>query len=65
VLTIGRLGTILKVSFPVATQAIEQLVEARILKERTGYARNRVFTAPEALSVINRPFGEAPILPAK
>lgn len=65
VLTIGRLGTILEVSFPAATQAIEQLVEARILEERTGYARNRVFAAPEALSVINRPFGEAPILPAK
>jgi Fic family protein len=64
VLTIGRLATILEVSFPAATQAIEQLVEARILEERTGYARNRVFAAPEALSVINRPFGEAPILPA-
>jgi Fic family protein len=64
VLTIRRLANILAVSVPAATQAIEQLMEAAILKERTGYARNRVFAAPEALSVINRPFGELPILPA-
>jgi hypothetical protein len=42
---------------------VEQLVERKILVERTGYARNRVFTAPDALSIINRPFGEDPILP--
>jgi Fic family protein len=64
VLTIRRLADILDVSVPAATQAIEQLMDAGILKERTGYARNRVFTAPEALSVINRPFGETPLLPA-
>jgi Fic family protein len=65
VLTIRRLANILAVSVPAATQAIEQLMEAEILKERTGYARNRIFTAPEALSVINRPFGEAPVLPGE
>jgi Fic family protein len=65
VLTIRRLANILAVSVPAATQAIEQLMEAEILKERTGYARNRIFTAPEALSVINRPFGESPVLPGE
>jgi Fic family protein len=64
VLTIRRLASLLGVSIPAATQAIEQLMEAEILKERTGYARNRVFTAPEALSVMNRPFGETPVLPS-
>jgi Fic family protein len=63
VITIGRLAGLLDVSFPAATQAIAQLVDVRVLTERTGYARNRVFAASEALSVINRPFGETPILP--
>jgi Fic family protein len=63
VLTIRRLADILEVSIPAATQAIEQLVEGRMLTERTGYARNRVFACPEALMIINRPFGEVPILP--
>jgi Fic family protein len=65
VLTIRRLADILDVSIPSATQAIGQLVEAGILGERTGYVRNRVFAATEALSIINRPFGETPILPAR
>lgn len=63
VLTVKRLADILEVSVPAATQAIGQLVEGGMLSERTGYARNRVFTSPEALSIINRPFGETPILP--
>jgi len=64
VLTIRRLTDILDVSMPAATQAIDQLVEAGILGERTGYARNRVFVAVETLTIINRPFGETPLLPA-
>lgn len=63
VLTIKRLADILEVSVPASTQAIKLLVEGGMLTERTGYARNRVFVSPEALSIINRPFGETPILP--
>jgi Fic family protein len=63
VLTIKRLADILEVSVPAATQAIDLLVEGGMLIERTGYARNRVFASLEALSIINRPFGETPILP--
>jgi Fic family protein len=63
VLTIKRLSDLLNVSFTAASQAVDQLIEAGILVERTGYERNRVFGAPEALTIINRPFGEAPILP--
>jgi hypothetical protein len=63
--SIRRLADILDVSIPSATQAIGQLVETGILGERTGYVRNRVFAATEALSIINRPFGETPILPAR
>jgi len=50
---------------PAAATAAAQLEQARVLVERTGYARNRVFAAHEALSVLNRPFGEDPILPER
>ena len=64
VATVGRLAAVLDVSWPQAAQAISQLVEVGILEERTGYRRNRLFTAREALAIINRPFGEDPILPS-
>jgi Fic family protein len=62
--TIGRLASLLDVSTAQAGQAVQQLMDAGILRERTGYRRNRLFAATEALSIINRPFGEDPILPA-
>jgi Fic family protein len=57
VTTIGRMASLLGVSFVAAKTGIDQLVEARILVERTGYRRNRVFSAPEILEILNRPFG--------
>ncbi|MGX7703492.1 Fic family protein [Methylobacterium sp. Gmos1] len=63
VLTVRRLASLLAVTVPQAGQAVDQLVAAGILAERTGYARNRVFAAGEVLAVVNRPFGAAPILP--
>ncbi len=63
VLTIKRLTHLADVSFPAATTAIGQLIDANILTERTGYARNRVFVATEILQILNRPYAEAPILP--
>lgn len=63
VVTTKRLMALLDVSQPVALEATNRLVELGILKERTGYRRNRVFASPEALTVINRPFGAPPILP--
>lgn len=62
VVTAKRLGQLLDVSPAQVNQAIAQLQEAGILHERTGYARNRIYAAPEALAIINRPFGEEPIL---
>ena len=62
VITARRLAARLDVSAPAALTAIDQLVEARVLQERTGYSRNRVFVATEVLAVLNRPFGETPIL---
>lgn len=58
VLTIRRLEQLLGVSFPAASGAVERLIQTGILVEKTGYARNRIFTAPEAVKLLNRPFGE-------
>jgi len=61
-MTIGRLASELSVSWAQASKAIEQLVAAHILRERTGYRRNRLFAAIEALALINRPFGAEAII---
>lgn len=63
VVTTKRLMALLDVSQPVALEATNRLEELGILKERTGYRRNRIFACPEALTVINRPFGAPPVLP--
>ena len=65
VLTINRLKQVLGVSFPAARTAINYLTSLGILEERTGYQRNRIFVSSEALAIINRPFGDAPNLPAE
>jgi hypothetical protein len=49
VVTIRRLAEFLNVSFPAASKAIRQLCDIGILQERTGYSRNQIFSAPEAL----------------
>lgn len=63
VLTVNRLARMLGISFPAASNGIEQLIEAKVLVERTGHQRNRIFASPEALLIANRPFGEPPLLP--
>lgn len=63
VVTTKRLMELLGVSQPVALDATNRLVALGILKERTGYQRNRIFASLEALTVINRPFGAPPVLP--
>ena len=63
VVTIKRLSALLGVSTPAATDATRKLAALGILKERTGYQRNRIFVSPEALTIINRPFGAHPSLP--
>lgn len=63
VITVNRLAKELGVTFRAADTAVQLLERAGILTERTGYRRNRLFTATEALTVINRPFGAEPALP--
>jgi len=62
VITAKRLSDRLQVSAPAANTAIDQLVQAGVLTERTGHSRNRVFAANEVLTILNRPFGAEPIL---
>lgn len=63
VLTAPRLSRLLTVTPAAARIAVDQLTDAGILTERTGYRTNRIFAASEVLTIINRPFGEAPVLP--
>lgn len=60
VITMKRLADKLGISRPQALAAINQLVDAGILAERTGYRRNRIFAAEEVLAIVNRPFGTLP-----
>jgi Fic family protein len=65
VVTTQRLETLLEVSQPAALRATNRLLKLGILQERTGYKRNRIFASREALDIINRPFGETPVLPGE
>ena len=65
VVTTQRLERLLTVSQPAALRATNRLLELGILQERTGYKRNRIFASREALDIINRPFGETPVLPGE
>ena len=47
-----QLSTELKIPFKTAGQYIEKLIQAGILRETTGYARNRVFQADEILRAV-------------
>lgn len=57
VVTVRRLQALLGVSFPAASKAVQQLVDIGVLVERSGYKRNRLFAAREAIDLLNRPFG--------
>jgi len=55
--TVSTVQSALKVQFPVAQRYVDQLVSARVLREITGRARNRVYRAEEILRVIDAPLG--------
>ena len=54
----------LKVSTPAIMRAIGQLIDKKIIRERTGFNRNRVFAAEDLLQILGRDFGQ-PISEAK
>jgi Fic family protein len=55
ILTVRQLQSALNMPYMAAKRYVEKLVEARILHETTGYARNRVFRAEEVFRVLENP----------
>ena len=62
IFTVKQLQKEFKVSVPAAARAAAQLREAKIVRERTGYGRNRVFAAEEVIELLSRKFGDTPEL---
>ncbi|MFH1263169.1 MAG: Fic family protein [Pseudomonadota bacterium] len=62
IFTVKNLVSRLKVSVPTANHAVDQLVSAKIVRERTGFGRNRVFAAEEVIELLSRKFGDEPAL---
>lgn len=58
IFTVKSIMTTLAVSSPAANNAAEQLVKSHIVRERTGFGRNRVFAAEEVISLLSRPMAE-------
>jgi Fic family protein len=55
VVTARQVEAALGVDFPTALRYVNQLVEARVLRETTGKARKRVYRADEILQAIEAP----------
>lgn len=62
ILSVQTLKELLGVTAKAAGEGIDQLVEADILEEVTGKARNRVFVALDVMRIIARPFGMEPVV---
>ena len=60
IFTARQLQESLGVSHQAANQAVTQLQKKAIIRERTGYERNRVFAAEEVISLLSRRFGSDP-----
>ena len=62
IFTVGQLGKALCVSPPAANRAVEQLLNARVVRERTGKRWSRVFAAEEVVELLSKRFGDDPAL---
>lgn len=62
IITARQLSEELGVSFQAASTALKSLEKAGIVRERTGYGRNRVFAAEEVVALLSRPFGQDPAI---
>lgn len=58
VVTVATLHELLDVSSQQANEAVQHLLTAGILHEKTGRKRDRIFVAREALAIVNRPYGD-------
>lgn len=62
IITARQLSKELGVSFQAASRALKSLEKAGVVRERTGYGRNRVFAAEEVVALLSRPFGQDPAI---
>lgn len=62
IFSVQQLEKALNISPPAANRAVKQLAANRIVRERTGYGRNRVFAAEEVIELLSRQFGDDPAL---
>ncbi|MFC4236031.1 hypothetical protein ACFOY8_12370 [Thalassospira xianhensis] len=51
---------LIECSYPAANNAIEALVEKKVLREKTNQKRNRIFVAEEVLSILGHAHGVPP-----
>lgn len=56
--TVEGVARLLDISFVAANRGVEQLVERGVLRERTGYRRNRIFVADAAITAMTTAFVE-------
>ena len=55
VTTVSGAAGRLQVSFPTAKRAIDKLIQAGILRDDPKRKRDRLYSAPSILKIINRP----------
>jgi Fic family protein len=60
IFTVKILQEKFNVSPQAANTATELLVKAKVVRERTGFERNRVFAVEEVISILSRRFGSDP-----
>jgi len=59
ILSAGELARLLEIPFESASKALTTLAARGIVKERTGFLRNRIFAAEEVIAILSRPFGSS------
>lgn len=62
ILSVKTAAEKLTVTPKAAGDGLSALVAAGIVREVTGYARNRIYVAPEVMRIVSRPFGADPAL---
>ena len=60
IFTVKQLQEKIQVSEQAALMAVDQLLEQELIRERTGFERNRVFAAEEVISLLSRQFDSDP-----
>jgi Fic family protein len=62
-ITIPNAADFLNQTYPAAQNNVEKLVEAEILKERSGTSHPKIFVAAEILRLLDEPLTDTPSLP--